>query len=265
MVSLIAVACTACGATVTRRKQPSLDSNPVLCTSCCSVPGSDASTYRQSAGQALERQLGMFDATGQYNDAQLDPLPETAWGKNIARVIKQHRAAYEAGGQYRGGLMFFGPSGIGKTRAAISACRAVGAYDPAGVLIRTEQALFDPALAPWELLPAVTSLTAGKTLIVIDDIGVCYRRPDQIHAAWKGLCDSIATSPNPVLLIGTTNRPGWDGESGLTPWVGAQVTSRLRQFMAAATTGWTDHRTGEDHQHWHQHLSGRPRPSPTST
>lgn len=264
MTCFVAVKCSSCGATVTRRQRSASDSNPVLCSACCAVPGADAEAYRLAARAALEQQLGMFDATGQYNSAKLDANPETAWGRNTASTLAQHRLSVEAGGLFRGGLMFFGPSGIGKTRAAIAVCREVGDYDPAGVLIRTEQSLFDSSLAPWELLPAVTTLTAGKTLIVIDDIGVCYRRPDQIHAAWKGLCDSIATNPNPVLLIGTTNRPGWDGESGLTPWVGAQVTSRLRQFMTAATTGWTDHRTGEDHEQWHRHLNGKTRPSPSA-
>ncbi|NLE80765.1 MAG: ATP-binding protein, partial [Rhodococcus sp.] len=208
------------------------------------------------ASERLRHRIGAFDATSGYESASLDA--EHVHGTRWARAAKGalDRSADRTS---RSCLMFFGPTGIGKTWAGFAICNAAaGRFGADSVRFATEETLLGGDVAPWELRSRLQRWLRGAAAVLIDDIGVANRRTDQVQAAWKELCSQIAAHPEELIVVGTTNRQGWNGDAGLTSWMGAQSTSRLQQWSVDCSTGWTDRRTGVVHERWREHLEGGP-------
>lgn len=232
----------------------------VLCVDC--RDGEDAETvWRRTLDDAaaarLRARILKFDAAAGYEDASLDDpgVRDTNWAAAARDAIES--CTFASDKPARVGLMLVGPTGIGKTWAAFAACNAVAAKTGAdSVRFASEEELLGAEVPPWELKEHLSKWMLGASAIFVDDIGVATRGTDQIQAGWKQLCGLIAAHPSPILFLGTTNRQGWDGQTGIGAWVGAQAASRLRQWTTEGTTGWIDRRTNETHNHWRQHLTG---------
>lgn len=261
--TVVRVKCRQCGEEVLRMSempgQPTGWQSNVTCTRC---RGEDyEQTWdRELEGQArgrLLRRIAEFDATAGYEAATLgDPdVRDTRWGRTACEAV----AACELDDRARAGLMFFGPTGIGKTFAGFAVCNAVAEkFGADQVRFVSEEALLGGDVAPWELRGRLQAWLRGASVILIDDIGVATRRSDQIQSAWKELCGQIAGHQGPLIIVGTTNRQGWDGDVGLAAWMGAQSTSRLRQWTEDCTTGWVDRRTDTVHERWRDQLTRTP-------
>lgn len=245
--------CSSCSAPV--RRLPGSSDKAVLCPACTeSGVGALRAIVNASAVDVLDGQLAKFDGAGSYRSAQLSTDPTSRWERAAVDAVAAQKSAWEQGTVGRGGLILIGPAGIGKTWAGIAICRAVGAFDPTGVLALSETELLAPGIAPWELTSHIRRLIAGRRCILVDDVGAVARPADQVMSAWKFLLDSIRSADYPTLLIVTTNRQSWSGPNGLADWMGAQAVSRLREHADIGTTGWTDRRTGLDHDQWKAHL-----------
>ncbi|WP_197028067.1 ATP-binding protein [Gordonia alkanivorans] len=251
---MITVACSSCGAT-TRRLRP--QTTAVLCMNCCSPPEHELrEQVLKDTRRRLELQLRAFDATGSYDDALLDmSATTTAWQRKSVAAITEHQGRIARGEPGRTGILFTGPTGIGKTHAAIAVCRRAMHFDPTGVRIVTESSLLQPGIPPWELHAHICRTLDGVRTLLVDDVGTVARPQDQVMSAWKLIADRIVASPDPVLFIATTNLPDL---ARLSDWVGAQATSRIAAFVQVATTGWTDHRAGLEHPEWKANFHPRP-------
>lgn len=251
---LTVLTCTSCQAPV-RRLSGGVNER-VLCPSC-TESGVEAmrALVADQAAQSLEQRLGRFDGSGAYGSAVLSEHPTSRWERIAVEAVNAHRTALEQGTVSRAGLVLIGPAGVGKTRAAIALCRSVGAFDPSGVLMVTENELLAPEVPPWELLEHIRRLVSGRRCVAIDDIGAVARPADQVMAAWKYLLDILRAADQPMLLVGTTNRLSWSERGGLVDWMGAQAVSRLREHCEMGTTGWTDYRTGHIHEQWRSMLT----------
>lgn len=246
---MITVKCSQCGSPVKRRQAPVRD---VLCMDCC-TPTDVHQDRTQQALEMVEARLHRFDGAGGYDHALLSMTATTTrWESLAATAVRNHlhRCATQTAG--REGIMFTGPTGIGKTHAAIGIARRVAQAAPAGVWAVTESELLDPSVAPWELTQHVQSVLRHRHCLLVDDIGTVARPADQVMASWKMIADELISSREPIMLIGTTNRADW---AQLTDWMGAQTVSRLTQFTHLATTGWTDRRTGGEHRTWRTSLT----------
>ncbi|MGB3676813.1 MAG: AAA family ATPase [Candidatus Nanopelagicales bacterium] len=235
----------------------------VLC-SHCRKPEDDAeavwrATLDNAANERLRARIRAFDAAAGYEHAALDDpqVHDKKWAKAARTAVQTCFAATDPPG--REGLMLVGPTGIGKTWAAFAVCHEIARIaGPDSVRFAAEEELFGAETAPWELKKRLGEWLDGAAVAFVDDIGVATRNPDQVLAGWKQLCSMISGHPTPLMIIGTTNRQGWDGEAGLTAWLGAQAASRLRQWARQEyTTGWTDRRTDQVHERWKAHLTGR--------
>lgn len=242
------VSCADCGATMRRLGSPS---PTALCAMCVDDGGAAMreSVHRASSAR-LEQRLGRFDGAGGFDGAELPAHPEKRWEKLAATAVAEHLRRLADAQPGRTGLVFIGPTGIGKTRAAIAMTRAVAAVEPAGVAAMTESDLLSPSVAPWELPTHVAQLLSNRHTIMIDEVGSVSRPADQIMAGWRTVVEYVHASPLPVLFIATTNRQSWSESGGLGEWMGAQSVSRLRECCEMATTGWTDHRINRDHLDW---------------
>ncbi|KJR10294.1 ATP-binding protein [Gordonia sihwensis] len=247
--------CSSCSAPV--RRLTGSDTREVLCANCTDS-GVDAmrALVTAQANESLERQLARFDGAGGYLSASLSTNPTAKWERAAVAAVDELRTSLTRGRISRGGLVLIGPAGIGKTRAAIAICRAVGQFDPAGVSVSSEADLLAPQIPPWELPQHIRRTVAGKRCVLVDDIGSVARPTDQVMSAWKFLLDFLRAADHPTLLIVTTNRQTWAEPGGLADWMGAQSVSRLREIATMGTTGWTDHRTGHDHEQWKAQLNG---------
>lgn len=256
MSPLTITECGQCGQPVRRLGVPD---TAVLCPNC--LAGGDEAVrdaVRAAAAERLERRLTRFDQAGGFDTAALSAAPSTKWEKLAATAVDDHRQRLVAGTAGRTGLMFLGPTGIGKTRALVAVGRAVGAIDPAGVVACTESELLAPSVTPWELPTHIARMIAGRHCVLVDEIGSVARPRDQIMAAWREVVEHFHACEVPVLFVGTTNRQSWSERDGLADWMGSQTVSRLRGFCQTATTGWTDHRVGRDHEQWRSALTAAP-------
>ncbi len=259
---IVQVPCRTCGAAVSRMTglagQPPNWQDRVVCAGCRDEDPQqawDAELDRQARAR-LHRRIVGFDATAGYETASLntDDVRNTRWARAAVSALDDAAARTT-----RAGLMFFGPTGIGKTWAGFAICNAaVQRFGADSVRFATEETLLGGDVAPWELHGRLQSWLRGASVVLVDDIGVANRRQEQVQAAWKELCSQIAGHPSSLVLVGTTNRQGWDGDAGLTAWMGAQATSRLRQWSVDCSTGWADRRTDAVHERWREHLTGRP-------
>lgn len=254
-MSVMTVYCTACHSPVRRLGPPT---GQVLCRTCLNSDSDDMlrESVRAAAADRLAQRLARFDRLGMFDDATLPAEPRTRWQTIAIGLVAEHCRRLGDGATGRCGLMFIGPTGIGKTRAAIAIARAVGTVDPAGVAAVTESELLDPGVAPWELPAHIARLMANRHTLLVDEIGSVARQPDHVMAGWRDVAEHIHASDVPVLFVGTTNRQSWSERGGLGEWMGAQAVSRLRQFCETATTGWTDHRIGQEHLQWKHALNG---------
>lgn len=247
--------CSSCSTPV--RRLAGSDTQTVLCADCTdSGVGAMRALVVEQAAAALERQLARFDGAGGYRSAALSEHPTSKWEKAAVAAVDELHTSVVQGRITRGGLVLIGPAGIGKTRAAIGICRSVGDFDPLGVAVSSEADLLAPEVPPWELPQHIRRTVGGKRCVLVDDLGSVARPADQVMSAWKYLLDFIRSADYPTLLIVTTNRQTWAEAGGLADWMGAQSVSRLREFATMGTTGWTDHRTGLDHEQWKAQLSG---------
>lgn len=260
-MKIVQVKCVGCGAGLRRMVgipgQPYNWADHVRCDTCSSDDPRQAAAdlLAGKAAARLQKRIVRFDAAAGYEHARLDD--ESVAGTLWARDARDAVDACAAGGPIRRGMFFVGPTGIGKTWAGFAIGNAAADRMGAdGVRFATEESLLGRDVAPWELQARLERFTTGAHTLIVDDIGVATRRQDQIQGAWKELCGLIAAQPNPVLLIGTTNRQGWDGDAGLAAWMGAQAVSRIRQWSKDYTTGWEDKRTGQVHQRWRERLMG---------
>lgn len=253
---MITVSCSSCGQDVKRLVPPTAS---VLCTECCTP--SDDEVHHQllaDAQRRVECQLRAFDTAGSYDTAALS-MTDTAtlWQRKSIAAVADHQRRLARNEPGRGGILFTGPTGIGKTYAGIAILRRVAQFDPSGIRVMTESSLLRPGIAPWELHDHIRRMLHSARTMLIDDVGTVARPQDQVMMAWKLAADLIAASPTSVLLIATTNLPDMDR---LSAWIGAQATSRLAGFVEQATTGWTDRRAGVDHAEWKARLqNSRPR------
>lgn len=245
--------CVTCGAGVRRFDTPP---GPVQCRQCL-VPDDEAlhRSVSAAASERLARRLARFDQAGGFAGAVLPEHPTTRWERLALTAVADHKKRLSARSPGRGGLVFIGPTGIGKTRAAIAIVKAVGDLDAAGVAAVTESELLNPGVAPWDLPAHITRMVAGRHCLFVDEIGSVSRQPDQVMAGWREVAEHLHASPLPVLFIATTNRQSWASSGGLSEWMGAQTVSRLNQFCQMATTGWVDHRTGAEHSQWQAALT----------
>ncbi|MDN5758119.1 MAG: ATP-binding protein [Tomitella sp.] len=258
---IMTVPCRSCGADVRRASgmpgQPDGWRDNVLCTECRGEsPEEDwTALLEDKARQRLHERILRFDAAAGYENAAIDApdVASTRWAEATQDAIMVCRRQDTA----RDGVMFVGPTGIGKTYAAFAVCNAAArALGPDGVRFTTEEDLLGGDVASWQLKAHIARFLLGAHTVLIDDIGVASRRSDQIQAAWKELCGQIAAQPGPMMIVGTTNRQGWDGDQGISAWMGAQAASRMRQWTSEATTGWTDKRTGVLHERWRSLITG---------
>lgn len=252
--------CSRCGGVVRRLGEPA---GTVLCRRCLNLDDSAIHhAVRAAAEDRLAQRLSRFDTSGRYSDAKLPTAPRTRWERLAIAAVSTHAEHLATGRCARTGLVFIGPTGIGKTRALISIARGVGAIEPAGISVLTESELLDPSVAPWDLRAHVARLLANRHCILVDDIGSVARTPDQIMSGWLEVAECLNAATTPILFVGTTNRQSWSERGGLTEWMGAQSVSRLREYCEIATTGWTDHRTGQEHPQWRQALERAPTARP---
>lgn len=259
--TIVTVPCSGCGAEVRRAAgipgQPEGWRDNVLCGQCRDDSPEDdwSSLLADKAHARLHTRVLQFDAAAGYENANIDSedLTRTRWAQAARTAINRCREQSCT----RDGILFVGPTGIGKTYAGFAVCneaaRQLGAD---GVRFTTEEDLIGGDVATWELKAHIARFLADTHTILIDDIGVASRKSEQVQAAWKELCGQIAAQPGPMLILGTTNRQGWDGDHGLTAWMGAQSASRMRQWTSEATTGWTDRRTGVEHDRWRSLITG---------
>jgi DNA replication protein DnaC len=247
---MITTTCSTCGQPVKRLITPT---TPVLCAHCC-APSEEAIREEAliDARRRVERQFLTFDAAGSYDSAVLSMTQTpTQWQRKAVAAVNAHRQRLTENSPGRGGILFTGPTGIGKTHAAIAICRRVADFDPAGIRVTTETSLLRPGIPPWELHDHIRRTIDGARTLLIDDVGTVARPQDQVMSAWKQVADLIAASPTSTLVLATTNLTDLQH---LSQWVGAQAASRLTGFMDQATTGWTDHRAGVDHLDWKARL-----------
>ena len=260
---IVKVGCSGCGVPVSRMSglpgRAHDWKDHVVCSKCRNDDPAEtwAAELDAQAQLRLQQRILDFDATAGYETANLeaDDVRATRW----AQAARQALRAAETDPKSRTCLMFFGPTGIGKTWAGFAICNAAARQFGADrVRFATEESLLGGDVAPWELLSRIQGWLRGASAVLIDDIGVANRRSDHVQVAWKELCSQIAAHPRELLVVGTTNRQGWNGDAGLTAWMGAQSTSRLRQWSADCSTGWSDRRTGVVHERWRDHLTGGP-------
>lgn len=252
-MAIITAVCSECGDGVRRLEPPK---RAVLCPTCCRnrAAGDDTAFINASARDLLENRLNAFDTTGGYGRQPFTPSRSPArWEQLSASSIDQHLRSLDSSTPGRAGLLLIGPTGIGKTRAALSIARRVADTHPRGVWALSETELLNPTIPPWELPAHIRQAVGGRHTLVVDDIGTAARPVDQVMAAWKTVVDALFAAPNPILLVATTNRTTWES---LSDWMGAQATSRLTSFTSLATTGWTDHRSGLEHTAWRALLTG---------
>lgn len=249
-------ACSVCSASV--RRLPGSSTTQTLCPACTDSGFDEMHQIVDAVAHSmLEQRLTRFDGSGAYDSAVLSPTPSTRWERLAVAAVADHRRAISERQPSRGGVIFIGPTGIGKTRAAIAMCRAVAEFDAGGVLVVSEAELFAPEIPPWELDAHIRRFVSGRRCVMVDDIGTVARPIDQVMAGWKAFVDALRAEPQPTLFVGTSNRLSWsDSPAGLAEWMGAQAVSRLREHCELATTGWTDYRTGRDHHQWQESLRG---------
>lgn len=244
------VECSGCRAPVKRIGDPQ---PRTLCAECCRpAVSADQRQVAVDARERVDRRLRSFDAAGSYDGVDLSSYDEdTAWHRSATQAVKSHSDRLADAVAGRDGIIFTGPTGIGKTRAAVAICRTMALVDPAGVRVMTEPQLLDPDIPPWRIHDHSRRMLAGARTLLIDDIGTVSRPPDQVMSAWKLVADEIVAAEESVLFLGTTNFPSFDA---LSKWVGAQAMSRLAAFTLVRTTGWTDHRVGVEHSDWRRQL-----------
>lgn len=247
--------CSGCGGEVRRLGAPQ---RAVLCPDCCrrQVDVDDYALIDDNARAMLDSRLAAFDTAGGYGLQPFTPSPSPArWEQISEQSVCHHVQHLNAGTLGRTGVLFIGPTGIGKTRAALSIARRIAETRPQGVWVLSETDLLNPSIPPWELIGHIQRAVGGRHTLIVDDIGTAARPVDQVMSAWKSVVDALFAASTPILFVGTTNRTTWDG---LTDWMGAQATSRLMSFTSLATTGWTDRRSGLEHTAWRSLLT-RPR------
>ncbi|MBM4570050.1 ATP-binding protein, partial [Rhodococcus hoagii] len=100
-----------------------------------------------------------FDATAGYESASLnaDDVRDTRWARAAVAALDDASTRTT-----RAGLMFFGPTGIGKTWAGFAICNAaVQRFGADSVRFATEETLLGGDVAPWELHGRLQSWLRG--------------------------------------------------------------------------------------------------------
>jgi DNA replication protein DnaC len=180
----------------------------------------------------VERTLAQADIPPQYLRCDFEKFETN--NDSLIRAVAKARKFAESFPVVDRGVLFWGPSGLGKThlsvailKAVVSTCGARALFRSAGKLLRQIRDTYNPIVRATE--KQVIQPVIEAELLVLDDLG--RERPtDWVEETLTLIIDTRYNERRPTII--TTNYPVSDdsGPDSLLARVGFRTLSRLHEM-----------------------------------
>lgn len=195
--------------------------------------------------RAAARALAESGIPTQYKRCDLDNFRD--YNDTLVRAVARARAFAESFPVIDKGLMFLGPSGLGKTHLAVAIlkrvaarCGARGLFRPMGTLLRQIRETYNPVVRSTER--QVIQPVMEAELLVLDDLG--RERPtDWVEETLTLIIDTRYNERRPTII--TSNYALTDDSSdpnALISRIGFRTLSRLHEMCEFVHLAGVDYR-----------------------